>query len=455
MTNDQKRIVELEKENSFLKAEVSSLKILIQQLLEEIERLKHPKNSRNSSVPPSKDENRPLKTKSLRKSSGKKPGGQNGHKGNNLKMTEHPDHIIEHKSAFCDHCGNDLSHAKTELIQRRQVVDIPPIIPQYTEHRAFRSVCSCGHVTESSFPVGINAPISYGPNIEATIAYLHTRQYIPFKRMSEYFRDVCNLPVSQGAIYDMLERFGQKALSTWQHIAEEVQGSKVVGSDETGAKLNGKRGWFWTWQTNKATFITFSGNRGTNTINTNFEKGFTDAVLVHDCWKSHFETKVKTHQICIAHLLRELTFCEDRYLSPWASQFKELLCDALKLKNDLSPPQYFYPIHQRTELERTLRVLLQTEIPKRMKEVVTFQKRMNKYKDYIFNFLYDPEVPPDNNASERAIRNIKVKQKISGQFKSRRGAEIYAMIRSITDTCIKNSHNVLPAFHAIAKSVPE
>jgi len=448
LTSDQKRILELE-------AEVASLKDLVQVLLEEIERLKHPKNSRNSSVPPSKDENRPLKTKSLRKPSGKKPGGQAGHKGNNLKMTEHPDHIIEHKPSVCHHCGNDLSHAKAEVIGRRQVVDIPPIVPHYTEHNVFRSTCTCGHVTESSFPAGINAPVSYGPNIEATIAYLHTRQYIPFKRMSEYFRDVCNLPVSQGAIYDMLQRFAQKALPAWQNIAKEVQGSNVVGSDETGARLNGKRGWFWTWQSDKDTFITFSGNRGTDTIKTNFEKGFTDAVLVHDCWRSHFETKVKTHQICIAHLLRELTFFEDRYLSPWASRFKELLCDALELKNNLSPPQYFYPIHQRTELERTLIVLLQTEIPKRMKEVVTFQKRMNKYKDYLFTFLYYPEVPPDNNASERAIRNIKVKQKVSGQFKSQRGAEIYAIIRSITDTCIKNSQNVLSAFHTIAKLVPE
>lgn len=455
MTNDQKRILEFEKENSFLKAEVASLKMLVQQLLEEIERLKHPKNSRNSSVPPSKDENRPLKTKSLRSPSGKKPGGQTGHQGNTLKMTDHPDHIVEHKPSYCNHCGNDLSRTKTELIKRRQVVDIPPIIPQYTEHRVFRSICSCGHATEPPFPVGINAPISYGPNIEATIAYMHTRQYIPFERMSEYFSDVCNLPISQGTICDILERFAKKALPAWQLIANEVQSSKVVGSDETGAKLNGKKGWFWTWQSKGATFISFSSNRGTKTIDANFEKGFKDAVLVHDCWRSHFETKVISHQLCTAHLLRELKYFEERYQSNWATSFKKLLYDAIKLKSNLSPPQYYYPIHQRTEIERRLIVLLQTEIPDRMKEVLTFNKRMNKYKDYIFTFLYHPEVPPDNNASERAIRNIKVKQKVSGQFKTQRGADIYAIIRSITDTCIKNSQNVLSAFHTIAKLVPE
>jgi transposase len=284
---------------------------------------------------------------------------------------------------------------------------------------------------------------------------MHTRQFIPFERMSEYFRDVCNLPISQGAICDILERFAQKAFPAWQLISKEVENSKVVGSDETGAKVNGKKAWFWTWQSRLATFIAFSGNRGTNTISANFENGFKDAVLVHDCWKSHFETKVKTHQLCVAHLLRELNFFEERYQSHWASLFKQLLYDALQLKKKLSPPQYYYPINQRTELEHRLLVLLQTQIPEHMKEVCSFHKRMNKYKDYIFTFLYHPEVPPDNNASERAIRNIKVKQKVSGQFKTQRGAEIYAIIRSITDTCIKNNQNILSAFHTIAKLVPE
>ncbi len=169
MTPEQKRISELE-------AEVSILKTLVLQLLQEIERLKHPKNSCNSSEPPSKDENRPLKTKILRTSDGKKPGGQAGHEGNTLKMVENPDIIIDYKPDYCSHCGNELCGKPTELAYSRQIVDIPPIIPHYTEHRVFRISCECGHQTESSFPQGVNAPVSYGPNVEATIAYMHTRQ---------------------------------------------------------------------------------------------------------------------------------------------------------------------------------------------------------------------------------------------------------------------------------------
>jgi transposase len=448
LTADQKRILELE-------AEVSSFKAIIQTLLQRIEQLEHPKNSRNSSIPPSKDENRPFKTKSLRTNDGKLQGGQTGHEGNTLKMTETPDFIIEHKPTYCNLCGKDVSHIPSQLVMRRQVVDIPPIKPQYTEHRVFKTTCSCGHHTKTTFPLGINAPISYGSGVEATIAYMHTRQYIPFERMSEYFRDVCNLPISKGAICNIIDRFANKAFPAYQLIAKNVENSKVVGSDETGAKVNGKTGWFWTWQNKLATFITFSSNRGTATINANFANGFENAVLVHDCWKSHFETKVQTHQLCTAHLLRELNFFEERYKSEWATSFKELLYDALNLKKQLTPTQYYYPINQRTELDQRLLVLLQTPVDQNMKEVYSFHKRMNKYKDYLFPFLYHPEVPPDNNGSERAIRNIKVKQKVSGQFKTIRGAEIYAIIRSVTDTCIKNGQNVLSAFYTIAKLQPE
>lgn len=455
MTQDQKRIIELENENRQLRADLDTLTTLVHKLLQELEQLKHPKDSRNSSVPPSKDENRPFKTKSLRSSDGKLPGGQTGHEGNTLKMTDTPDFIIEHKPTYCNQCGNDVSNNPSELAGCRQVVDIPPIIPQYTEHRVFKTTCRCGHQTQSSFPEGVNAQVSYGCAIEASIAYMHTRQYIPFERMSEYFRDVCNLPISQGAIYDILNRFANKAVPAYQLIAKEVESSRVVGSDETGAKVNGKNGWFWTWQTKLATFIAFSRNRGTATINENFVNGFENAVLVHDCWKSHFDTKAQSHQLCIAHLLRELNFFKERYLIKWATLFKELLLDALELKKQLAHEDYYYPINQRTELLQRLWVLLQIPVDEKMKEVFAFQKRMNKYKDYIFTFLYYPDVPPDNNGSERAIRNVKVKQKVSGQFKTQRGAEIYAIIRSVTDTCIKNDQNVLLAFSTIAKLQPE
>lgn len=448
MDTDKKRIVELE-------AKVVRLESLIEELLDKIDDLTHRKNSRNSSVSPSKDENRPLKTKSLRVNQGKKVGGQSGHEGSTLEMLENPDVVIQHKPSFCNQCGEDLTHKPALFIQRRQVVDIPPIIPEFTEHRIFEKTCSCGHHTRATFPANINSPISYGPTIEATVAYMHTRQYLPFERMSEFFSDVCNLEISQGTLCSLLKRFTKKAQPAYELIAQKIENATVVGGDETGAKVNGKRGWFWAFQNQRLTYITFSNNRATATIHQNFPKGFQNAILVHDCWRSYFQINCKTHQICIPHLLRELVFFEERYQSQWAINLKELLYDAIKLKRNLTQSQYLNPILQRDIIIERLSVLLQTTVCEKRKDLYAFYKRMHKYKEYIFTFLFHEEIPPDNNASERAIRNVKVKQKVSGQFKTQDGAQSYAVIRSVTDTCVKNGQNVLEAFKIIALLQPE
>ena len=445
VTPEQKRIQELEQE-------VASLKATIVDLLDLVARLRNRKNSNNSSLPPSKDENRPSKPKSLRSSSGKKSGGQSGHEGSSLQMSETPDIILDHKPEICKNCGKVLLFKDAKLVSCRQVIDIPPIIPQYIEHRNYSIVCKCGCGNTAAFPSGINAPISYGPNVEALIAYLFSRQYLPSKRLQEFFCKVCNLPISEGAIYNILNRFVKKSASTYLAIKEFIQKSKTVGADETGIKVNGKQHWGWTWQNEHATYITISDNRGLNTITDNFKTGIPGAVLVHDCYSSHFRTKVKSHQLCLAHLLRELNFLDEIFDHPWPANFRTLLLDAMQLKKTQSRPDHFFPTIKKSVLENRLDELLREEIPPGRKDIEVFQNRMCRYRDYLFTFLYKPDVPPDNNGSERAIRNIKVKQKISGQFKSQNGADCFAILRSIVDTCLKNNQEVLPALRLIARS---
>lgn len=441
---------------SELNTTIKHLQETIGNLLEENRLLKTPeKNSRNSSIPPSKDENRLKKTNSLRQRGGKGPGGQSGHEGSTLKMTGTPDVIIEHKPLYCTCCGLGLHEQKAELTSRRQVIDIPPIKPVYTEHRQYRAVCSCGHQSIGAFPKGIDAPISYGNHTQALIAYLHTRQYVPFARVSEFFASVCNMPISQGSVCAILERFCAKAEPAYQLIKEAVRESKVIGADETGMNENGKLGWFWAWQSKVATFISYSATRGSAAVAANFPDGFPDAILVHDCWKSHLNTPALGHQLCVAHLLRELLFFEQKYQSVWSADFKEMLYQALELKKTISLETYSGPLKERAELEGKLRQLLEKIIPDKEVEVNTFKRRIIKYQNYIFTFLYHQEVPPDNNASERSIRNVKVKQKVSGLFKSAKGAHIYAVIRSITDTCIKNGQGIIQAFQTIANLQPE
>ena len=175
-----------------------------------------------------------------------------------------------------------------------------------------------------------------------------------------------------------------------------------------------------------------------------------EAVLVHDCWKAHFQTPVGNHQLCTAHLERETKYLEERYKVDWPVRFRTMLKKAHKLKKQLTPPLYYYPNQLRSDLENELECLLQEPLDPKHKEMISFQKRITKYRDHVFTFLYHPDVPPDNNGSERAIRNVKVKQKISGQFKILNAAENFAILRSIIDTAIKNNQNVVGALSVIA-----
>jgi len=444
INEELKRIVEMQ---------AKQIKVLIEEnarLKQRLDKLETRKDSRNSSIPPSKDENRPNRTNSLREKSDKKVGGQPGHKGKTLEMTTHPDMVVDHRACFCPACGNDVSELPIEISSKRQVIEIPEIKQVVTEHRVYRCTCSCGKIIESDFPAGIDWPVSYGQTIESLVGYLSVRQHLPFKRLQEMMHDLFGVSISEGGLHCLLNRLAKKGEQAYEMIRQVVMKSTVIGTDETGMKVNGKNHWFWTWQSKWATYIAASPNRGTATITEHVSGISEDAVLVHDCWKAHFKTPVGLHQLCTAHLVRELKYLEELYKIAWPARFRVMLLEAQVLKNRFSPTDYYYPDHARCLLENELDKLLAESIDPTKKELVTFQKRIVKYRDYVFPFLYHPEVPAHNNDSERAIRNIKVKQKISGQFKTLNSARNFAILRSIIDTSIKNRQKVLTVLNVIA-----
>ena len=440
----QKQIIEL------LMEENRQLKLRLQVVEQQLTKLLTRKDSHNSSIPPSKDENRPNRTNSLREKSGKKVGGQPGHEGKTLEMTANPDELIDHRSCFCPRCGTDVSAMPTEVSEARQVVDIPVIKQIVTEHRVYRHQCTCGHVFESDFPQGVDWSVSYGKNIESLVGYLNVRQYLPFKRLEEMMHDVFGVSISEGGLHSLLNRLSSKGVAAYEMIRQTVLNSSVIGTDETGMKINGKKNWFWTWQSKMATFIAASANRGSETIEKRVNGISAKAVLVHDCWRAHFKTPVGRHQVCTVHLIRELKYLEELYNVAWPVRFRIMLIEADLLKKRLSPVDYLYPDHGRSLLEKELDALLQDHIDPKHKELISFQKRMVRYKNHLFTFLYDPAVPSHNNDSEKAIRNVKVKQKVSGQFKTMFAAENFAILRSIIETAIKNDQDVLQALNVIA-----
>ncbi len=439
-------IVFLKQENTELKERIITLEKLVFDQQAQIHQLTIKKNSSNSSLPPSTDLTR--KSQSLRTPSGKNPGGQIGHEGKTLEMTETPDEIHKIIPDYCNYCGKELTEIEAQFESKRQVVEIPPILPIYVEFQCYSKTCICGHKQIGDYPDSVTNHIQYGASVEAMIGYQSVYQFTPFKRLHELFIHCFHLPISEGSIDNILKRLSAKALPIYGVIKKIIEYGKQVGADETGAKLNGGKTWIWTWQNVFATFISTSSSRGQITIKKLFPNGFINAILNSDRWRSQINTNAKGHQLCTSHLLRELKYLIQLEKTSWAERMKQLLLRGIELKRKCTEYARDNPLVE--EIESDMNLLLAETIEKSQSpKTLNLQESLTEYRSYIFPFLYNAEVPPDNNGSERAIRNIKVKQKVSGQFKT--GQDAFCLLRSVIDTCIKSKVDILEALTLIAQ----
>ena len=447
-------LTEKDNENAALKNENEQLRSDNQQLKDKIALLKGGRDSSTSSTAPSQDISR-SNSCSLRVPSGRKSGGQPGHTGHHLQMTDTPDEIIDHIPSLCTCCGNSLEEAPCHSYIPRQVVDIPPVRPIYTEHRSHLKICpSCGAKNKGVFPDTIVAPIQYGPVVEATTGYMSAYQYISYKRITRFFRDCFRLPLSEGTIDSLLDNLANKLTDTYESIRGLIQSAPVVGADETGCKVNGKKHWFHVWQNRWLTFIVAFKHRSYEVIEQYFPDGFPLSFYVSDCYASQLKTLAKAHQLCLVHLLRELKNFVKNLNSKWSAQMQALLLQALELKHTMTADDYLHPPPQVADINKQLDELLAQDCSKFHKKEQAFVKRLIKNRNSILTFLIYEIVPPHNNASELSIRNAKVKTKVSGQFRNieGKGADRYAKIRSIIDTNIKNGEDVYSALLHLTQS---
>jgi transposase len=456
------RYQQLERENAELKLrnasleakldlqakEIAQLKSKVEQLMRLLEQKTIPKDSHNSHNPPSQDKGRPKRNQSRRKTTGKKSGGQLGHKGYTLKMRENPKEIVTLQSDYCSKCGEDLEGLEQKLISKRQVLELPPIELNCIEYQQMGCNCPCClHLQKAEYPKNVTAPIQYGSGVIALIVYMNVFQYIPYGRMKNFFKDIFNHSISEGTINNLLVKAGNKAKFVYAEILEEIKRSFYVGGDETGIKVNGNKWWIWVWQNVKNTYLIASENRGFQTIQDLLSQGLPNTIVGSDRWAAQLKTQTKGKQICIAHLLRDLVYLIELEKTQWAQQFKTLLLKALKIREECVENQTpLQAIDQKAkDLEQQMDDLLLEFIDKQKhSKSLTFQKSMLKHRPYLFTFLYYLEVPPDNNGSERAIRMAKVKLKISGMFKS--GQHTFCILRSVCDTLRKrnlNMHSVM------------
>lgn len=436
----------------------------IEKLKRQIERFKQggsieppQATSENSSLPPSKDPIGMKRTSSLRIKSGKKSGGQPGHKGSTLNQSEKPEITVQCvPSTVCPECGKAIDTGQANVVETRQIWDLPaPVVPVITEYQCMESVCTCGCHCRGEFPKQATAPVSYGPNIHAAVSYLSTFQNIPFKRLSDAMYHLFGVGMSQGTVSNILNRMKKASAKSYDEIQKEVQSSKVAGADETGVKINGKGEWMWTFQTDLATYLFADEKRGREAIDKHFPNGLPNTTLVTDRHASYFTMNVENHQVCLAHLLRNLIFMTQLVPeSDWFVRMLQLLRKAIHTKKEVGGA---LSEEMRRRLEEELDALFDdsphVEDQSKQKEMNSFINGLKNKKNYMLVFLTRDDIPADNNGSERSVRPVKTKMKVSGQFKTFEGAQAYANLHSVVQTARKKGNNPFEALVQIANSI--
>ena len=402
-------------------------------------------NSTNSSTPPTGESIKAKvirRTKSLRTKSGKKSGGQPGHQGHTLRTNEEPDETVEHSPCFCQHCGKSLEDVPARKVRKSQVVDIEMPRVKTTEHLYFEKVCSCGHHNKVDAP---NYRIAYGRNLRAMVVYLLHVQCLSMERVAETVSDFFHRNISQGTVNNIVKEIGKKAEFAYEEIRKRIEKSPVVGADETGAAVGKELHWNWIFQTDVLTYVYQLKSRGIAAIDAKFSNGLPDTALVTDRHGSYFKMNVRKHQVCLAHLLRNAEYLNELDEGQdWSKRFQKCIRDAIALRKTKD-----VTVKKIKNMENKMSKLLTESLTHLHKDFETFKKGIYKVKDYLFTFLSDFSIPYDNNASERGVRKIKVKQKVSGCFRTDEGADVFAQIHSIVETAKKNGNSKYEAILAM------
>jgi transposase len=412
------------------------------------------RNSSNSGKPPSSDGLSKPSPKSLRTPSGRKRGGQPGHPGQTLQRVKNPDHIQVHRLEVCPQCGGrDLGPEPVLDYESRQVFDLPPRPLEVTEHRAQIKCCPhCGEEARADFPAGVGAPAQYGPRFESLMVYLNQQQLLPYDRLAQLCEDLFGQPLSAGTLVAANVRVFAQLEPFAQVLIKQVPQAPVVHLDESGLRVAGTLHWLHVASTATLTAYGVHPKRGTEAMDVLGIIGACRQWVIHDHWKPYFSYPECLHALCNEHLLRELKFLWEEQQELWARQLSDLLL-ALHRRVQQHGPfgqrlfkralKNYRAVVRRGRYRHPCRARGQGRSAQ--SKAANLLDRLEDFEGSILAFLWDERVPFTNNQAEQDIRMIKVRQKISGCFRTLHGAQMFCRIRSYLSTCRKQGRNLWQA----------
>lgn len=426
----------------------------IEELLERLN-----KNSRNSSKPPSSDGYKKLK--SLRESTGRKAGGQDGHEGHHLNIEQPPKEVISHMPSGCAGCAlYEKCRGKACVAETRKVADAAIEI-HVTAHEALSVTCPLtGKNLRGSFPEEVKGPIQYGKKLQGLIVAFNTVGAVSANRIKEIFGSVFGIPLSTGTVSNMVCGFAEGLNGVMEEIREQVIDSPVSHFDETGIRVDGKLHWAHVASSGSFTYLYLSEKRGYAGMEEGAVLPYFHGIGIHDCWKPYWKYNIQ-HGVCCAHLLRELQGVRENHPNQlWPQRFSALLLEMKQRKEEaLAAGQNRLESVILTEISKRydecirlayeenpepVKVSGKRGKPKRGK-ILSLIDRLHDYKASVCLFAENLAVPFDNNQAERDLRMVKVKTKVSGCFRTKTGAEGFLKVMAYVGTARKQGVNPFTA----------
>jgi transposase len=401
-----------------------------------------PKTPQNSSMPPSKGQKRERPV-----GEGAKRGPPVGHRGTSRQRAA-PDWIVLCQPTRCAGCGADLAAAPQARVGISQVVELPPVQPVVLEAWRYEATCpTCETTTAATYPAGFEPTRVFGSHLEALWTYLHEQHHVSYARLATLGRDLWGLAISQGALANALRRVATRLQPEAAAIREQVRASPIIWSDETSARVAGRTHWQWVFQTPTASYHVIVPRRNGEVV-ADFLGDAVPETWVSDLWKPQLNATADRHQICLAHQLRELQYVMDKERSAWAGACQTLFRSAIHRAHQRAHGALWGAAYGAAvrKLEADCDRLLAT--PVEGAEASRLWVRFREHRHSLFVFLYDPAVPPTNNASEQALRHSVVHRKVTGGFRADWGADAHAIVTTVLDTARKRGADLLTTLHA-------